>query len=102
MAKTKMTENKLKQDIKFLLQRSMKTSCCGFADESSNNIVAIAYGILTLKKQVLPRDLLDWSACAKMWEKLPRHRKTEKAKKAFRNAENYHRYLDKGIVGEGR
>lgn len=87
-----MTKKELKQDIKFLLRRTMEAGVCRFDDEtrdvgvSSNSIVAIAYDIISLDNQVLPCDSFDLMACERMWKKLPEHRKTSRAKKALQYA----------------
>jgi len=92
-----LVENRVSQktaDIAFLVDRTMKAGTCNFTEErdtgmSSNSIVAIAYGKQKLKNQILPGDFSDLSACRNMWKKLPEHRKTEDAKKAMENAENF-------------
>ena len=82
----------LKEDVLFLSRRAMQAESVTFADEnrdagsSSNSIVSIAYGTLNLRAQILPYDESDLLACGRMWDKLPIHRKTQKAKKAMKRA----------------
>jgi hypothetical protein len=40
-------------------------------------LVNIAYGKISLDKQVLPSDYSDLKACEKVFEKIPAHRKTK-------------------------
>ena len=82
----------LKLDMEFLLDRAMKAGSCSFMGNrdtgvSSNNIVAIAYGVENLINQRLPSDQADLQACRNMWKKLPRHRETTEAKEAMTRAE---------------
>lgn len=84
-------KSKKRQDLDFLLERAMEAGCtrligvrdCG---ESSNSIVAIAYGLIPLSKQEMPYDRDDKNACEQMWQKLPEHRKTKDAKAAMKRA----------------
>jgi hypothetical protein len=88
MNKTQIPNDKLQQDIAFLLKRAMKAGYWSSETKdrdvgmSSNSIVAIAYGA-PLKNQVLPADKSDFAACEAMWEQLPPHRKTFTAKQAM-------------------
>jgi len=89
-------------DIEFLVNRTMKAGTCNFTGErdtgmSSNSIVAIAYGMRKLKDQILPSDMSDLRACRNMWNKLPEHRKTDDAKKAMENAENFIYWLGRKV-----
>lgn len=76
-----MTDAEFKLDIQFLLMRSMKSGSFSTYEgerdvgQSSNSIVAIAYGVLELKNQRLPSDHHDLDSCNRMFEKLPDHRK---------------------------
>jgi len=80
-------------DFDFLLTRAMKAGSCSFTEDretgqSSNSIVGIAYGIVPLDEQILPRDRSDLNACINMWKKLPEHRRTGDALAAMYRAEN--------------
>jgi len=84
----------LAADVAFLSRRSLQAQSCSFtggrdSGTSSNSIVAIAYGLITLDLQVLPSDGSDLAACENMWLKLPEHRKTISAMTAMERARNY-------------
>jgi hypothetical protein len=84
--------NELKKDVLFLVRRAARAGCISFCGKretgvSSNNIVSIAYGYLNLRSQEFPSDESDLQACKNMWKKLPKHRKTLKARKAMKRAE---------------
>lgn len=90
-----MTQEQLQQDIDFLAKRSLKASSVNFGNDfqrdtgmSSNSIVAIAYGLSSLKEQHFPWDSSDMNSCENMWRKLPEHRKTGDALKAMEAARN--------------
>ena len=91
-AKLQAENAQLKEDVLFLSRRAMRAESVTFTDEnrdagsSSNSIVSIAYGTLNLRAQILPYDESDLLACGRMWDKLPIHRKTQKAKKAMKRA----------------
>lgn len=82
-------------DIEFLARRSCKASCISFGAEgrdtgaSSNSIVAIAYGLIGPRHQILPRDDADLMSCERMWKKIPRHRKQGFVITAMERARNY-------------
>lgn len=85
----KLTKKQVEEDMKFLLERSMKAggiSFTGDRDNSSNSIVGIAYGLIKLEDQVLPMDMDDVRSCENMWKKLPMHRKNAHARCAAWNA----------------
>lgn len=86
-----MTEQELKIDIEYLVNRQIKSNGLHFTDDretglSSNSIVAIAYGVYTLENQILPGDHSDLRSCEKMWLGLPAHRKNEQAIEAMNRA----------------
>lgn len=75
-----LTKEQMQADINFLLNRSMSAGSCTFngsrdTGASSNSIVAIAYDLIALDRQVMPSDQSDLQACHNMWKKLPEHRK---------------------------
>lgn len=82
----------LKEDVEFLINRSLKSSSISFREDgrdtglSSNSIVAIAYGLDV--KQEMPGDVSDLAACERMWKKLPEHRKTDNSIMAMDKARN--------------
>lgn len=82
--------NPIRQDITFLLDRSLRAGSCTFTGRdtgtSSDSIVAVAYGLVALSKQQLPSDQYDLDACNRMWAKLPEHRKTPDAIAALARA----------------
>jgi len=88
----KMTNEQLKLDIDFLAARQMKAGSFGSSGlgrdtgVSANSIVCIAYGLRKLSEQKLPGDYYDLQACERMWDKLPKHRKTGDAVKAMEAA----------------
>ena len=92
-----MTIAQLNEDIKFLAERQLKAGSFGLSSDrctglSSNSIVAIAYGIISIEDQELPADISDMRSCERMWEKLPKHRKNGwalEAMKAARNCDYY-------------
>jgi len=87
-----MTKAQLQEDVIFLSKRSLRCGSVGFGNNqrdtgiSSNSIVAIAYGIITLKDQCMPGDLSDMLSIDRMWDKLPIHRKSKDVKQAYKNA----------------
>lgn len=85
------------EDIAFLVPRASRAGWIEFGAKrdygmSSNSIVAIAYGVRPLDKQVMPSDLDDMRACRNMWAKLPEHRKTPDAVLAMQRAEECEYY----------
>lgn len=89
--KTKLKEKDL--DIKFLAERNLKSGidCTDEREtgQSSDSIVAIAYGTLPPERQILPCDKSDMRACERMWKKLPEHRKTPEVLSAMERARSY-------------
>jgi hypothetical protein len=85
---------RLQSDVVFLADRGSRTGSCRVFDMSerdtgmsSNSIVGIAYGLVSLDKQFLPSDMEDLMSCRRMWSKLPDHRRTDDAKEAMKRAE---------------
>ena len=84
----------LLDDNKFLLNRcgsagSISFGCGRDTGASSNSIVACVYSSQKLSDQVLPSDQGDLDACVRMWDKLPKHRKTKKAQTAMQRARDF-------------
>lgn len=84
-------ERQLKEDIKFLSERQLKSDSISHSGKretgiSSNSIVSIAYGLIPLEEQEFPNDLADMNACENMWYNLPDHRKEGDALKAMKAA----------------
>jgi hypothetical protein len=87
-------QGELMADVGFLLERSMKAGCLELPDDhyflnGPNSIVAIAYGVLPIDEQVFPCDSGDLAACVRVFERLPKHRKTKDAQEAMFRATKY-------------
>lgn len=85
----------LTADVEFLSKRSLQAGSVSFfstsllrrdTGRSSNSIVAIAYGLTSLEKQIMPSDSSDMDSCEAMWEKMPEHRKRGDALLAMQKA----------------
>lgn len=76
---SELTQEQMREDINFLLARSMKAGCMSFTAErdtgiSSNSLVRLAYAPVSVIE--MPGDMSDLRACEKAYESLPSHRKT--------------------------
>lgn len=93
-----ITKKQIEDDLHFLLERMFKNNGISVKNNkrdiglSSNSIVAIAYGIISIKDQTLPVDISDMQCCECMWEKLPKHRRKGESLKAIEAARNCNYY----------
>ena len=98
LEKATATIDILGEDVQFLAQRLTRVGkwCQDERDtgQSSDSLVAIAYGTATVNEQKLPHDEFDYAACIRAFEKLPQHRKElQVVKTAMDNINNH--YLKK-------
>ena len=74
-------KDRLKQDVKFLLTRSMEAGSVTFGDSerfvgvSSNAMVRAAYEGGWPSREEYPADMSDLAACERTFEMAPRHRR---------------------------